>query len=72
MEKEMILKQKTILEVVRGDKIYQLICHPDSQLGELHDVISEFRDYVVKRINDAATIQKQEAEKAAEKVEKQA
>jgi len=48
-----MLKQKTILEIVKGDKTYQLHCDPNANLGELHDVLSEWKAYVVKRITDA-------------------
>jgi hypothetical protein len=53
-----MIKQKTFLEVVRGTKTYQLICECDSQLGELHDVLSEMKGYVIQRINE---IREQEA-----------
>lgn len=59
-----MLKQKTILEVVKGEKSYHLHCDPDSRLGELHAALSEMKDYVVKRILEA-----EEQEKPKEKKE---
>jgi hypothetical protein len=54
-----MIKQKTFLEVIRGTKTYHLICESDAQLGELHDVLSEMKGYVMQRMND---IMKQETQ----------
>lgn len=49
-----MLKQKSCLHVKIDDRIYELVCEPDAQLGELFDVVCQMRSYIVKRINDAA------------------
>lgn len=59
-----MLKQRSILEVVKGEKVYQLHCDQDSKLGELHDVLSEMKDYVVKRITEAAELEKPKEKKS--------
>ncbi len=61
-------KAKVQLEVKRGDKAYSLYCEPDSQLGEIYDVLSEMSRYVVSKINELqkASEPKQEAAPEAE------
>lgn len=61
-----MLKQKTVLEVKRGDRFYHLQCDPDSPLGELFDVLSEMRSYVTERIVEAQKGQPVEEEKEPE------
>jgi hypothetical protein len=48
-----MVKNKLVLEIKINDKFYQLLCDPDSQLGQLHDALSQMRQYVVQQIVDA-------------------
>jgi hypothetical protein len=48
-----MIKNLTILEIEKGDRKYCLSCSPDSPLGELHDVISEMKAFVVEKINES-------------------
>lgn len=47
-----MIKSKTVLEVKRNDRIYQLECEPDSPLGEVYDALCAMRSFVVQRINE--------------------
>ncbi len=46
-----MIKNLTVLEVVKENRSYQLICEPESPLGELHDILAEMKSYVINRIN---------------------
>lgn len=48
-----MIKNHTILEVIKENRSYQLHCEPDSPLGELHDVLTEMKYFIVKMIMDA-------------------
>lgn len=45
-----MLKQKTILEVKKNDKTYQMECYPDSTWGELFDVLTEMNLFVIEEM----------------------
>ena len=45
-----MIKQRTILETKRGERIYQCSMEPDSTLGEIYDVLSEMRALILHRI----------------------
>lgn len=47
-----MIKNKTMIEVKIGDRIYQLFCDTDSPLGELHDALAGMKAHVVKLITD--------------------
>lgn len=53
-----MLKQQTILEVKRGERVYQLALSAESPLGELYDVLYEMRSFVVEKINAAQAVDK--------------
>ncbi len=59
-----MIKQKTILEVAKSERVYQLEVQPDSPLGEIYDVLNQMRQYVVSRI-EAENKQQEEAMKKA-------
>lgn len=46
----MMIKKKTIIEVNRGDRVYELFCPDQTILGELHDVLMEMKGYCVERM----------------------
>ena len=48
-----MLKQQTILEVKKNDRIYQLHLSNDSPLGECFDVLREMQFYILSRIEEA-------------------
>lgn len=48
-----MIKSLSALEVKIGERIYRLICEIDSPLGEVHDAISQMKNYVVQRIKEA-------------------
>lgn len=56
-----MLKQKSCLQVKIDDRIYELQCAPETQLGELHDVVTQMKQYIVQRINEAANAESQNA-----------
>lgn len=55
-----MLKNIVHLEVVQNEKSYIFECAPDSPLGEIYDVLSQMRGYVINRM-------KEETQKASEK-----
>jgi hypothetical protein len=48
-----MIKNLSALEVKIGERVYKLICEVDSPLGEVHDVISQMKNYVIQRINES-------------------
>lgn len=44
-------KSVSILELKKGEKVYQLHLAPDSALGEVHDVLCQMKYYVLERMN---------------------
>jgi hypothetical protein len=46
----MDIKQKTTFEVKVGERVHLFLCDSESTLGELFDVLSILRQYVVERI----------------------
>lgn len=47
-----MLKNHSILEVVKNEKVYQLHLPSDASLGEVHDVLYQMRSFVVERIQE--------------------
>lgn len=45
-----MIKQKTIIEVKKGDRVYELYCPSETALGELHDVLMQMKGYCVERM----------------------
>jgi hypothetical protein len=45
-----MIKNTSILEIKKEERVYQLHCAPDSNLGELHDVLTEMRGFIVNRM----------------------
>lgn len=58
-----MIKQKTILEVKIGDRVYELSCGADSPLGELHDALMQMKGFCVDRMIQAHKDEKEQAEK---------
>lgn len=48
-----MLKQSVKLEVVKGERVYQLCLPIDSPLGEVYDVLYEMRSFVIGKINES-------------------
>jgi hypothetical protein len=57
-----MIKQKTVLEVVIGERSYELYCRADSPLGELHDALMQMKGYCVDRMIAAHDDEKKIAE----------
>ena len=47
-----MLKQKSVLEVKNGERVYQLVCDLDSPLGEVYDALHQMFHYVTQKINE--------------------
>lgn len=41
------------LEVKIGERAYQLLCEVDSPIGEVHDVLSQMKLYVINKMKEA-------------------
>lgn len=48
-----MIKQKTVLEVKIGERIYELFVSGDSPLGEVYDALCQMVGVVVQKINDS-------------------
>lgn len=57
-----MIKTQAILEIKRGERIYQFLLPADSPLGEVHDVIHEMKMEVVKMISERAKAEVKEPE----------
>lgn len=57
-----MLKDKKVIEVKSGDRIYQLEVCPEASLGEVYDAICQMLSFIAKRINDSVP-KKEEAPK---------
>ncbi len=44
------IKTKTFLEVVIGERTYELSCNSDSPLGELHDALMQMKGFCVDKM----------------------
>ena len=49
-----MIKNQTVLEVKKGERIYQLSLSSESPLGELFDVLMEMRGFVIERLQEAS------------------
>jgi hypothetical protein len=63
----MELRNKTVLEVRVGERVYTLECNSDSMLGEIHDSLTQMKAYIVERIN--AQVDAENVKKSAEPVQ---
>lgn len=43
-----MIKNQTILEVKRNERVYQMHLGSDSPLGEIHDVLCEMQMYIIQ------------------------
>ena len=66
-----MFKSMTIGAVKIGDRMYQLLCAPDSPLGELHDALMQMKGHCVDKMIEAHK-QEQEAVKAQEQQSEEA
>lgn len=59
---------KTKLEIKIEERNYQFVCEPDSGLGEVFDVLSRMRNYILQRMVDAENQESQSQEKTEENI----
>ena len=64
-----MIKNITALEIKVGERAYKLLCEIDSPLGEVHDVISQMKAFVVNKINEAHAANQPATEPAVKDVE---
>jgi len=53
-----MLKQKNVLEIKKGERVYEFIFELSSEAGEIHDVLHQMKSYVVDVINKHAEQEK--------------
>ena len=63
-----MLKNLTGLELKVEDKVYKFICEVDAPIGVIHDALTEMKNFVVQRINEANK-QQQPVEKSTDQPE---
>lgn len=49
-----MIKNQTVLEIIKNERVYQLHLSSESPLGECFDVLSEMRSFILERINASA------------------
>ena len=47
-----MIKNKTVLEVKVNDRSYSFDCSPDSPMGEIFDVLSQMKAYVIEKMKE--------------------
>lgn len=60
-----MIKQKTVIEVVKDERVYQLSVAPESPLGEVYDVLNQMRNYIIERIEQERKAQHEVKEEEA-------
>ncbi len=40
------------IEIKIGERVYQMLCQGDSPLGELHDVLSQMKGFVIDKMQE--------------------
>lgn len=50
------------IEIKIGERFYQLLCQGDSPLGELHDVLSQMKGFVVEKMQEIDRASKEQAD----------
>lgn len=48
-----MLKNIAKFEVKVGERVYHFLCDIDSPIGEVHDVLSSMKAFVIQRMQDA-------------------
>jgi hypothetical protein len=65
-----MLKQKTVIEIVKDQRVYSLALCPESPLPDVYEVLNQMRNYVIERIETAKKNEEEmEAKAEVEKVE---
>ena len=59
-----MIKQKTVIEVIKDERVYQLSVSPESPLGEVYDVLNQMRNYIIDRIEKERKAQSEATEEA--------
>jgi len=57
-----MIKNKTILEVKMNERVYSLELDPTSPLGEVFDVLTMMKSFIVERMKDADKKEEQKPE----------
>ena len=45
-----MIKNQLVLEVVKENRNYTFVMENNSPLGEIHDALSEMKDFIIKQI----------------------
>lgn len=61
-----MIKAKISIEIVKNERLYQLICDNGAPLGELYDVLNNMRGIVIQRANEDEADRKSAEEKKSE------
>lgn len=55
-----MIRNESILEIIKGERNYKLSLSPESTLGEVFDVLNEMRNFIISTIKELEEIQKVE------------
>jgi hypothetical protein len=50
-----MLNTKSTLTIKIAERIYEFCCDPSAPLGEIHDCLTKFKQFVVDKITEAQT-----------------
>lgn len=64
-----MLKQIAMLEIIKGENVYQLHLPNNCNLGEVHDVLFQMRTYVMEKIADVLKADAPKVDNSATKVD---
>lgn len=56
-----MLKNKTVLEVKIGERLYELSLDASSPIGEVFDALSQMQSFVVQKINESQPKKEEES-----------
>lgn len=54
-----MLNAKLVMEVKKGERVYQFMLANESPLGEVHDVLHEMKMFVMERLNEYSQKEKE-------------
>ncbi len=57
-----MIKQKTVLEIEVNERTYSFECDPSSPLGEIFDVLTQMKAFVVQKINESEVVKEEKSD----------
>jgi hypothetical protein len=58
-----MLKNKINLEINKEDRVYNFECDPTAPLGEIYDVLTQMKSFILEKISEAEKISNENEKK---------